>query len=93
VKVLTDLLPALKGKGSSLGGSLVWGYIRFVHLRAGSPARHPCSSWGTRVKVLDVDRDGRLGMDQEEEIGDETRLMDIVRVNNAVGVNNYVERV
>jgi len=38
---LADLLPALKGEGSPLGGSLVWGYICFIHPWAGSPARYP----------------------------------------------------
>ncbi|PUA31809.1 MAG: hypothetical protein B7O98_08395 [Zestosphaera tikiterensis] len=43
----SDLLPALKGGGLPSGGSLVWRYIFFIHLRAGPPAHYPYPPSGT----------------------------------------------
>jgi len=47
---------------------------------------------GARVKIIDVDRDGRLRVDQlEKAISSKTKLVALVHVSNATGVTNDVE--
>ena len=49
---------------------------------------------GARVKVVDVDENGRLRMDQlEEMITDKTKIIAIVHMSNVTGVVNDVKKI